>query len=51
MTVIVQVGQFLAETFTKLWTAFGTWGVIGFGIIALAVVSRIANLLKKIFQF
>lgn len=51
MDVIVQVGQFMAETFIKLWSAFGAWGVIGFGIIGLAVVSRIANLLKKIFQF
>ena len=51
MNVIVQVGEFLADTFVKLWTAFGTWGVLGACIIAPAVIVRIANLLKKIFQF
>lgn len=51
MDVIVQVGQFFADTFVKLWTAFGMWGVIGVGIIAPAVILRVANLVKKIFKF
>lgn len=51
MSVIVQVGEFLADSFVKLWSAIGTWGVIGACIISVAVLVRIANLLKKIFQF
>ena len=51
MDVIVQVGEFLANTFIKFWNAFGTWGVIGVCIIAPAIFVRIVNLLKKIFQF
>lgn len=51
MDVIIQVGEFLADSFVKLWTAFGTWGVFGACIIVPAVIVRIANLLKRIFQF
>lgn len=51
MNVITQVGEFLADSFVKLWSAFGIWGVIGACIIAPQVILRIANLLKKIFQF
>lgn len=51
MEPIVQVGQFLADSFLQLWTALGTWGVIGVGIIAPAVLYKVGNLVKKIFQF
>lgn len=50
MDVIVQVGDFFADSFLKIWTAIGTWGVIGVGIIAPTVLFKIGNLLKKIFQ-
>lgn len=51
MTVIVQIGEFIANSFVKLWTAFGTWGVLGVCIIFPVILSRIVNLIKKIFQF
>ena len=51
MDVIVQVGEFLANSFVKLWSAFGTWGVIGVCIVIPPVLARIVNLIKKIFQF
>ena len=51
MDVILEVGQFMADSFTALWTAIGSWGVIGVGIIAPAVIYRISRILKKIFQF
>lgn len=51
MNEIREVGVFLGDTFTKLWTALGTWGVIGIGVICPVVLKKIGNLLKKIFQY
>lgn len=51
MEVIAQVGEFLADSFLRLWTAVGTWGVIGFAIIAPAIIYRISRIMKKIFHF
>lgn len=51
MDDILLVGEFFANAFTMLWNAIGTWGVIGVGIIAPAVLYKIGNLVKKIFQF
>lgn len=51
MDVIVQCGEFMANAFVAMWSAIGTWGVIGVGIIGTQVFYRIGNLLKKIFQF
>lgn len=51
MNVIVQVGEFLANQFVKLWSAFGMWGVIGVCIIFPPILARIVNLIKKILQF
>lgn len=51
MQAITQVGQWLANSFLALWDAFGTWGVIGFGIIALPILYKLANIAKKIFNF
>lgn len=51
MDAFRNVGLFMAQSFTKLWTAFGTWGVIGFGIIGVFVFKKIANLMKMIFEF
>lgn len=51
MTDIVRVGEFLANGFIALWSAIGTWGVIGVGIVSLAVLKRVSNLVKKIFEF
>lgn len=51
MDVITQVGEFIADCFVKIWSAFGVWGVIGACIITPAIVVRIVKLLQKIFQF
>ena len=51
MDDIVLIGNFFADSFVKLWSAIGTWGVIGVGIIAPTVLYKIGNLVKKIFQF
>ena len=51
MDDIILVGEFFADCFVKLWSAIGTWGVIGVGIIAPAVLYKVGNLVKKIFQF
>ena len=51
MESITLVGEFMANAFVQLWTAIGTWGVIGVGIIAPTVLRKIGGLVKKIFQF
>lgn len=51
MEVITQTGQFMANSFIKVWEAIGTWGVIGVGIIAPVVLRKISGLLKQIFDF
>lgn len=50
MEPIVQTGQFMADSFLALWTAFGTWGVIGVGIIAPAVIYKVVSVLKRILK-
>lgn len=50
MDAIVQIGEFLANCFVSLWSAIGTWGVIGVCIIAPLILRRIVNLFIKIFQ-
>lgn len=51
MDVIVQIGEFMANSFIALWNAIGTWGVIGVGIVAPFVLRKIGELIKRIFQF
>lgn len=51
MEVIVQAGEFFANAFVELWTAIGTWGVIGVGIVAPVILRKIGDLIKKVFQF
>lgn len=51
MDVIVQAGQFMANSFIALWNAIGTWGVIGVSIVAPFVLRKIGELIKRIFQF
>lgn len=50
MDVITKTGEFMANAFLLLWNAIGTWGVIGVGIIAPAVLFKVGRLLKKVFQ-
>lgn len=51
MEAITSTGQFMANAFISLWSAIGTWGVIGVGIIAPFIFKKIAGLIKRIFQF
>lgn len=51
MDVIIQVGEFMANSFVELWNAIGTWGVFGVALVAPFVLRKIGNLIKKIFQF
>lgn len=51
MEVITQVGEWMANAFIALWNAIGTWGVIGFTIIAIPIIRKVSNLLKQILQF
>lgn len=51
MDDLLLIGEFFADSFVSLWSAIGTWGVIGVGIIAPTVLYKIGNLVKKIFQF
>lgn len=51
MEAITYVGQWLANAFVAVWSAIGTWGVVGVCLIAPVVLNRIGNLVKKIFQF
>lgn len=51
MENITLIAQFMVNSFKAIWTAIGTWGVIGFGIIAPAVLYKISQILKKVFRF
>lgn len=51
MENITLVGEFMANSFLQLWSAIGTWGVIGVAIIAPVVFRKIADLIRRIFQF
>ena len=51
MAVITDIGEFMANSFSIIWNAMGTWGVIGVGIIGTVILRKIANLLKQVFQF
>ncbi len=50
MNEISLVGEWLAESFLELWTAIGTWGVIGIGIIAPAVIYKVVSIFKRILK-
>lgn len=51
MEVIVQVGQFMADSFVMIWSAIGGWGIFGVAIIAPVVLRKVGNLIRQIFQF
>ena len=36
--------------FQKLWSAFGTWGLVGAFIIGMPIVRKISVLLKNLFK-
>lgn len=51
LEVIVQTGEFMANCFVQLWSAIGTWGVIGVGIVAPVIFKKVGALIKRVFQF
>lgn len=51
LDVILQAGEFMANSFIMLWSAIGTWGIFGLAIIAPVIIRKIGHLLKMIFQF
>lgn len=50
MDQFVLVGEWLANAFIALWSAIGTWGIMGVGIVGIAVIRVISNLVKKVFN-
>lgn len=51
MEAITQVGSWLVFVMRSLWTALGTWGVIGFFIIAIPILYKIVRLARKLINF
>lgn len=51
MADLTLIAQFMVDCFNSLWSAIGTWGVIGLGIIAPFVLKKIASLLKQVLRF
>ena len=51
MEEILMVGEWLANAFVALWTAVGTWGIMGIGIVGIAFIRVVTNLLRKVFSF
>ena len=41
----------VAETMQSLWSAMGTWGVIGFFFIALPILYKVVRLARKLINF
>ena len=50
MDLFVQCGEWLANAFVALWSAIGTWGIMGVGIVGIAVIRVVSNLFKKVFS-
>lgn len=48
MEAFSQVGTWLINTFSQLWTFFGAAGFLGFGVIGFVVIRKLVNLFKKI---
>ncbi|MCI9681204.1 MAG: hypothetical protein HFI26_07450 [Lachnospiraceae bacterium] len=51
MDAVTQVGAWLIEVFRTLWQAFGTWGVIGFFLIAMPILYKLGRLARKLINF
>ena len=43
MNEIIMVGEWLANAFVALWTAVGTWGIMGIGIIGIALIFAVSR--------
>lgn len=51
MQAITQVGSWLVHVMQSLWSAMGTWGVIGFFFIALPILYKVVRLARKLINF
>lgn len=43
-------GDWLVQTFVVLWSAIGTWGIIGGFIISYGLIRKIVLLLKTLWK-
>lgn len=44
------VGQWLLEVASSLWTAFGSWGFLGFAIIFFPILRKLVRLFRSLVQ-
>lgn len=44
----LQVGQWMLQTFQKLWSAFGAWNFLGFAIIFFPILRRLVRLFRSL---
>lgn len=45
---LTQVGQWLLQTATALWTALGGWGFLGFAVICFPIIKRLVRLFRSL---
>lgn len=45
---LLQVGQWMLEVFQQLWTAFGTWGFLGFAVIFFPILRKLVKLFRSL---
>ncbi len=47
---LVKFGDWAVNTFVSLWSAIGTWGIIGGFIISYGILRKVVSLLKKLWK-
>lgn len=47
---LLTFGDWIVDTFVALWTALGTWGIIGGFIICYGLLRKIVVLLKNLWK-
>ena len=45
---LLLVGQWLLDVFRQLWTAFGSWGFLGFAIIFFPILRKMVRLFRSL---
>lgn len=46
--VLTEVGSWLLQTATALWTALGGWGFLGFAVICFPIIKRLVRLFRSL---
>ena len=46
--VLTEVGQWLLQTATALWTALGSWGFLGFAVSCFPRIKRLVRLFRSL---